>query len=729
VAETGIDVKITGTASGVQEAMTQATAAVQQGTDKIKDSFRSVETGLGDLKSQMTTAMETAGIYLMIEAFEKLASSVMEAGKTAVEIHNMSEVLGVTAVQFQAMKAAADEAGVGTEKLFRATERMVQLLDQARDGSGAARVKLSELGITLEQVRDPTFNTAEMLAQLSDNLNDSSRGVDVMNALVKEFGPRAALTAEAIKNLAGNTKEWGARVNEINGFNTEQIEKLRDSYVWWTKVGEVLENTKGKVIIASTEIIKNNEVSRLWAATYEFVADKIGWVTRALTDQTAAMAANAAARAEAQAKKAQEAAAAEEAAVKKQQKLELEAVEASTKLYKEGSQQRVDIAKAATMLTAAVYGEDSHEFILAQATENEAVVKSYAERDRLKAEETRKDLQREREKLAELKAMGEAQKKVLEDTLREQRAWALETQRIETDNIATKEAVELEALASAMDMRRMLYTTGRTTRAQELADELTHARQVYGIQAKAVADRIKEYASDPVMLAKSLNDQKVLVARYAHDVAAIQAQMLVEEHKYWGQFFDGLQSGFQNVLGGLLNGTKTMADTVRGLFAAVLDAITNTLAAIAAEWLVNHIKTMIMGKVAAVSQISANAGIAATAAMGSVAAIPFYGWAMAPGVGAATFANAMAYQATAAAAGGFDIPAGMNPVTQLHQKEMVLPSKYADVIRGMGDQMGRRSQTVVHLPAASIGDVFLMNRDALKKAITAITRDGSVRFA
>ncbi|WP_040721204.1 phage tail tape measure C-terminal domain-containing protein [Oxalobacter paraformigenes] len=35
------------------------------------------------------------------------------------------------------------------------------------------------------------------------------------------------------------------------------------------------------------------------------------------------------------------------------------------------------------------------------------------------------------------------------------------------------------------------------------------------------------------------------------------------------------------------------------------------------------------------------------------------------------------------AAGGFDVPAGMNPLTRLHEKEMVLPARYADVIRGL----------------------------------------------
>lgn len=43
------------------------------------------------------------------------------------------------------------------------------------------------------------------------------------------------------------------------------------------------------------------------------------------------------------------------------------------------------------------------------------------------------------------------------------------------------------------------------------------------------------------------------------------------------------------------------------------------------------------------------------------------------------------FRFTPSGAGGFDIPAGVNPVTQLHEKEMVLPAQYADVIRGLAN--------------------------------------------
>ncbi|MFH4202096.1 hypothetical protein WAJ61_22125, partial [Acinetobacter baumannii] len=39
------------------------------------------------------------------------------------------------------------------------------------------------------------------------------------------------------------------------------------------------------------------------------------------------------------------------------------------------------------------------------------------------------------------------------------------------------------------------------------------------------------------------------------------------------------------------------------------------------------------------------------------------------------------------ARGGYDIPAGVNPMTQLHEEEMVLPKQHANTIRALGKSM------------------------------------------
>ena len=61
---------------------------------------------------------------------------------------------------------------------------------------------------------------------------------------------------------------------------------------------------------------------------------------------------------------------------------------------------------------------------------------------------------------------------------------------------------------------------------------------------------------------------------------------------------------------------------------------------------------------------------------------------------------------------GFDIPAGMNPLTQLHEQEMVLPQPQADVIREMAANGGGIGGGVnIHLNALDTrtGVQWLMN--------------------
>jgi hypothetical protein len=55
----------------------------------------------------------------------------------------------------------------------------------------------------------------------------------------------------------------------------------------------------------------------------------------------------------------------------------------------------------------------------------------------------------------------------------------------------------------------------------------------------------------------------------------------------------------------------------------------------------------------------------------------------APAFGSAMAGAANAFGALSSAAGGFDIPAGVNPLTQLHAQEMVLPARLANPMRDM----------------------------------------------
>ena len=112
----------------------------------------------------------------------------------------------------------------------------------------------------------------------------------------------------------------------------------------------------------------------------------------------------------------------------------------------------------------------------------------------------------------------------------------------------------------------------------------------------------------------------------------------------------------------------------------------------------------IANKAIAVAEIIMNTELAAAKAL---AMGPVVGPVMAGIVRGMGYASAGIVIGTtiASAEGGYDIPAGVNPVTQLHEKEMVLPKAQAEVIRGLaanGGAGGRGALSVTYSPNFNI---------------------------
>lgn len=132
-------------------------------------------------------------------------------------------------------------------------------------------------------------------------------------------------------------------------------------------------------------------------------------------------------------------------------------------------------------------------------------------------------------------------------------------------------------------------------------------------------------------------------------------------------------------------------------------------------------------KAIAVAQIIMSTNVAAAAAM----APPPLGLGPIAGMGMAGTIKALGYSsaamtaglAIASAEGGFDIPGGVNPVTQLHEKEMVLPKAQAEVIRGLARNGGGAGGGV------TINSNPVINIDSAtdQQKITRMVADGVAR--
>jgi hypothetical protein len=233
-------------------------------------SFTKQAQGVGgafeSMASGVNTALKFTGIGLAIEGVRKLIDVVGEASQRANEIRSMSEVLGITATQFQAMQVAADEAGISDEKLFRAEEKLVTILNEARDGSGAAIEKLKGLGLSNDQIRDKSFGAAQMIAFLAERLNNATTAVAEMAAISKELGARQALAAEGIKQLGSNTDEWNKKAAEANGLSDAQLARLHEIGAWWGIVGKQIENAKDKLVVWIANANKSTQLAAMQGA-------------------------------------------------------------------------------------------------------------------------------------------------------------------------------------------------------------------------------------------------------------------------------------------------------------------------------------------------------------------------------------------------------------------------------------------------------------------------------
>ncbi|WP_310613733.1 hypothetical protein [Limnohabitans sp.] len=204
-----------------------------------------------------------------------------------------------------------------------------------------------------------------------------------------------------------------------------------------------------------------------------------------------------------------------------------------------------------------------------------------------------------------------------------------------------------------------------------------------------------------------------------------------EKMKFVDGAYKSMESGFASVIQKGLQGGLTMKNFYAGMWQAVTQAVTGALAQMAAQWLMQAVEGKAISIAKALSEVTANAGVAGAAAVASTAAIPIVGPAMAPAAGAAAFSAAMSFAPTASAAGGYDIPATINPIVQTHAREMILPAKHADVIRNMADnpQSSQASapNVTLHVSAldgASVQRVLMGNQNALVNALSAAYRNG-----
>lgn len=335
---------------------------------------------------------------------------------------------------------------------------------------------------------------------------------------------------------------------------------------------------------------------------------------------------------------------------------------------------------------------------------------------------------------------GDAQKsavrkKVAEVNFADEKRIAKQRMDLQVEAIDFEQKLGMEGVERDAEASRQRTALGLQTELQQLEQEQEFENRRYDIQAKALHDRLELLSKDPtvnlVERQKTLDQMLMMEQKHANDIAKIQNKQILETKKPYLEFASSVQSAFKQSLSGLLQGTTTFAGAVKGLFQSIMGAFADMVADMVAKWIAGMIMNRVVQGTTGVAQVMSNAAVAGSAAFASIAAIPIVGPVMAPAASAAAYAATMAYAPLASARNGFDIPAGINPITQLHEREMVLPAAQADAVRDMAAGNGGGGGPVhlhVHaVDAKSVQRLFKDNGRHLGAALQEQVRKFAVK--
>lgn len=323
---------------------------------------------------------------------------------------------------------------------------------------------------------------------------------------------------------------------------------------------------------------------------------------------------------------------------------------------RKGSDERIALAAETARLVGEKYGRESKEYRTALA-EHSQMLRERAEQER---------------RFAEL---------------------AIESQRSYQMDRAELERANLE----------YLETLGVINGAEKLKLLRELKKAEYQIELQAAEARA-ELIDDPVERAKALERIAALRRKHGLDIKRLDKEEADERKKEISKWLDPIGDAVQTMVNGLLQGTQKLSDIVRNALRNIAAQYAATGVKIALDWIKNQIlmatatTTSVTARTAAevagaaatkattattaTTTIGAKAWEAASSVYASIAQIPYVGPFLAPAMAMAAAATVLGFVGKiASASGGFDIPSGVNPVTQLHQEEMVLPADIANPLR------------------------------------------------
>ena len=295
----------------------------------------------------------------------------------------------------------------------------------------------------------------------------------------------------------------------------------------------------------------------------------------------------------------------------------------------------------------------------------------------------------------------------------------------------------LNALAADEEAARHRVAMGEETEEALLRQHIVFAERRRDVEMQ-YADAVEALYSKSSDAFKKVQAQNAQAITTANQALTKSYHLLTENFaKSWKTALENVGKSFGKAFNDMTNRTASFADGVRNILASLQQSFFDAIGGMVGRWIAGETEKTAASLLQAIRRITIFAGESAAGAFTSVVGTPFVGPVIAPAAAATALATVLGYGATlASAAGGFDVPSGLNPVTQLHANEMVLPADLANGIRSMvaggGGGGGGGGGITIHVHAVdadSVRKLFLNHQRELGIGIRATIRNGHLTGA
>jgi hypothetical protein len=776
------EVKITGDASGAVEAAAQAEEAVDASTGGIIAAFTamaaSTATSMAEFAAVVTEKSAEAneslaslneGIESINKSFATLGAVLgggvigeefMEMGKRAGEFGEQvsiaSEKTGLSTTDIQGLGFAATEAGSSMADITTAMDRLALKLSETGDKSNTTSRAFQAMGISMAEVKGQS--PAAVLDLIADRFANAADGANKTAVAMALFGRAGAqmipLLNQGANALDAQNQKAQALGITLSGNTIATLKEMNEQFKEQQQVSSALWNTIGAQLAPAFMTLSrafeaSEQKGGQFARSMSAIGDVVIWATSLISTQiegfqklgTVLGALGAEFMAFTSGPKAM-------GAIWDQMNKDLSNQTKSWDKFREDLKKPMEVGPVEQSSDSG-----SKSGSIGSIGGNPAIVKSrmamwesmlevdkvgYEEQNNLrqmsKADEIDYWLGIINGEKTSAEEAAAIRKKVAELELEENKESLKQQLELKQEQVESTEKLGLDQIAADEAHAKAEYDNHKISADQLLAVDLEYELQRETLQLNALQARLNILAQDPTTNAAALQkikDQMLQVeAQYNTKVQALHDNATKEDSKLWDTLSKNIAQSMGSSLKGLITGTMSWAQATENLLTGVLNVFIDIGEKMAEDWAAKQISSLMASKVTGVGEVTTNASVAASAAFASTAAIPITGPALAPEAAAQAYTSVLGFLPSAA--GGFDIPAGINPLVQAHQREMILPADLAENVRNMTSGSGGNMQVhfnVTAIDANGVKKFFQRNNGSIVAALQRAVNTGGLSGA